>query len=190
MEESRRIGWEAGGKNSLAERPKLGYFETLALVSLLLARPSCFSLRCDEAGLTLALQGSKPKNARAPAENRRKDAANVRVSSPCCGSAAFLSGESSDASDADSRSGTVRTICSRCTLAGNIVGHGERRMENGIAHFAAGEPGIAHCGHLRLHSRAQQQRATLRMTMAPHLGQETRKNISSDYETFSGMYAR
>jgi len=78
----------------------------------------------------------------------------------------------------------------RCTLAGNIVGDGERRMENGIAGFAAGEPDVAHCGHLRLHSRAQQQRATLRMTMAPHLGQETRKNISSDYETFSGMYAR
>jgi hypothetical protein len=41
-------------------------------------------------------------------------------------------------------------------LAGHIVGNGERRMENGIAGFAAGEPDIAHCGHLRLRSRAQQ----------------------------------
>ena len=88
--------------------------------------------------------------------------------------------------------GDVRIVCSRPTLAGNIVGNGERRMENGIAGFLAGAPDIAHCGHLRLHSRAQQQQSMctiLRMTMAPHLGQKTRKNISSDYETFSGMYA-
>lgn len=50
----------------------------------------------------------------------------------------------------------VRIVCSRRTLAGNIVGNGERRMENGIADFAADAPDIAHCGHLRLHSRAQQ----------------------------------
>ena len=75
-------------------------------------------------------------------------------------------------------------------MAGNIVGDGERRMENGIAGFAAGEPDIAHCGHLPLRSRAQQQHlmcTVLCMTMAPLLGQETRKNVSSDYETISGM---
>jgi len=43
--------------------------------------------------------------------------------------------------------------------AGNILGDGERRMENGIAAFAAGEPDIAHCGHLRLRFRAQQQQS-------------------------------
>ena len=76
--------------------------------------------------------------------------------------------------------------------AGNILGDGERRMENGTAGFATGEPDIAHCGHLRLHFRAQQQRSmcmVLRMTLAPLLRQETRKNTSSDYETISGMYA-
>ena len=52
--------------------------------------------------------------------------------------------------------GDVRIVCSRSTLAGNIVGNGERRMENGIAGFLARAPDIAHCGHLRLHSRAQQ----------------------------------
>lgn len=65
-------------------------------------------------------------------------------------------------------------------------------MENGIADFAAGEPDIAHCGHLPLRSRAQQQQSMctiLRMTMAPLLGQTTRKNVSSDYETISGIYA-
>ena len=62
-------------------------------------------------------------------------------------------------------------------------------MENGIAGYAAGEPDIAHCGHLRLRSRAQQHSkcAILLMTMAPLLGQETRKNVSSDYETISGI---
>ena len=88
--------------------------------------------------------------------------------------------------------GDVRIVCSRSTLAGNIVGNGERRMENGIAGFLARAPDIAHCGHLRLHSRAQQQQSMctiLRMTMAPHLGQETRNNISSDYETIPGILA-
>lgn len=51
--------------------------------------------------------------------------------------------------------GDLRIVRFRCTLAGNIAGNGERRMENGIADFAAGGPNIAHCGHLRLHSRAQ-----------------------------------
>jgi hypothetical protein len=75
-------------------------------------------------------------------------------------------------------------------LAGNIVGHGERRMENGIADSAAGEPDIAHCGHLRLCSRAQQHSmcTILHLTMAPLLGQQSRKTGSSDYETISGMY--
>lgn len=53
-------------------------------------------------------------------------------------------------------------------------------MENGIAGFDAGEPDIAHCGHLRLRSRAQQHSmyTILRLTIAPHLGQEPRKNFS------------
>jgi hypothetical protein len=65
----------------------------------------------------------------------------------------LCSGNASDASDADSR--RFEDCLFRCTLAGNIAGDGERRMENGIADFAAGGPNIAHCGHLRLHSRAQ-----------------------------------
>ena len=86
--------------------------------------------------------------------------------------------------------GDVRIVWLHCTLAGNIAGDGERRMENGIAGFLAGAPDIAHCGHLRLHSRAQQEQSMctiLRTTVAPHLGQETRNYISSDYETASGM---
>ena len=39
--------------------------------------------------------------------------------------------------------------------------------------------------------KQQQSMCTiLRMTMAPHLGQETRNYISSDYETISGIFAQ
>jgi len=109
-----------------------------------------------------------PENARAPVENRRKDAANVRVSSPCCGSAAVCRGMLPMLPMLTQ--GKVR-ISAHCTLGSIIVGHGERRLEDGTALLLRVSQIlliVVICGIFN--SRAQQSMdMTLRTIVAPHL---------------------